>query len=86
MGYDLSRSDLDKAYKLFTKLADQKKEIFEEDLLAILQDGFAQIPSGSSSAPFRRPPAHQRWRQHWSVCRTSPAMRSRPKPLPVMDL
>lgn len=44
MGYALSRSDLDKAYKLFTKLADQKKEIFEEDLLAILQDGFAQIP------------------------------------------
>ncbi|MEP7271308.1 MAG: 2-isopropylmalate synthase [Acidobacteriota bacterium] len=44
MGYELSRGDLDKAYKLFTKLADQKKEIFEEDLLAILQDGFAQIP------------------------------------------
>ena len=44
MGYALSRADLDKAYKLFTKLADQKKEIFEEDLLAILQDGFAQIP------------------------------------------
>ncbi len=44
MGYTVSRSELDKAYKLFTKLADQKKEIFEEDLLAILQDGFAQIP------------------------------------------
>ncbi len=44
MGYELTRSDLDKAYKLFTKLADQKKEIFEEDLLAILQDGFTQIP------------------------------------------
>ncbi len=44
MGYQLNRSDLDKAYKLFTKLADQKKEIFEEDLIAILQDGFTQIP------------------------------------------
>ena len=44
MGYQLARPELDKAYKLFTKLADQKKEIFEEDLLAILQDGFAQIP------------------------------------------
>jgi 2-isopropylmalate synthase len=44
MGYNLSRPELDKAYKLFTKLADQKKEIFEEDLLAIFQDGFAQIP------------------------------------------
>ena len=44
MGYALSRPELDKAYKLFTKLADQKKEIFEEDLVAILQDGIAQIP------------------------------------------
>ncbi|MEY4166388.1 MAG: hypothetical protein RIR52_212, partial [Acidobacteriota bacterium] len=44
MGYTLARPELDKAYKLFTKLADQKKEIFEEDLVAILQDGFAQIP------------------------------------------
>ena len=44
MGYTLGRPELDKAYKLFTKLADQKKEIFEEDLVAILQDGFAQIP------------------------------------------
>jgi 2-isopropylmalate synthase len=44
MGYQLSRPELDKAYKLFTKLADQKKEIFEEDLVAILQDGIASIP------------------------------------------
>ncbi len=44
MGYTLSRPELDKAYKLFIKLADQKKEVFEEDLMAILQDGIAQIP------------------------------------------
>ncbi|MFN0086985.1 MAG: 2-isopropylmalate synthase, partial [Blastocatellia bacterium] len=44
MGHTLSRPELDKAYKLFTKLADQKKEIFEEDLMAILQDGISQIP------------------------------------------
>jgi 2-isopropylmalate synthase len=44
MGYTITRAELDKAYKLFTKLADQKKEIFEEDLVAILQDGIAQIP------------------------------------------
>lgn len=44
MGYTLSRPELDKAYKLFIKLADQKKEIFEEDLMAILHDGIAQIP------------------------------------------
>lgn len=44
MGYHLSRTELDKAYKLFTKLADRKKQIFEEDLLVILQDGIREIP------------------------------------------
>lgn len=44
MGYQLSRAELDKAYKLFTKLADRKKEVFEEDLMAILQDGLRDIP------------------------------------------
>lgn len=43
MGYNLTRSELDKAYKLFTRLADRKKEVFEEDLLAIVQDGLREI-------------------------------------------
>ncbi len=44
LGYALDRVELDKAYKLFTKLSDQKKEIFDEDLLAIVQDGITHIP------------------------------------------
>ncbi len=44
MGFTLSRPELDKAYKLFTLLADQKKEVFDEDLLAIIQDGLREIP------------------------------------------
>jgi 2-isopropylmalate synthase len=44
MGHNLSRPELDKAYKLFTRLADRKKEVFEEDLLAIIQDGLREIP------------------------------------------
>jgi 2-isopropylmalate synthase len=44
MGYTLSRAELDKAYKLFTKLADRKKDVFEEDLMVILQDGIRDIP------------------------------------------
>jgi 2-isopropylmalate synthase len=44
LSYTLTRTELDKAYKLFTKLADQKKEIFDEDLIAILQDGLRDIP------------------------------------------
>ncbi len=44
MGYTLTRQELDKAYKLFITLADRKKEVFEEDLLAILHDGLRDIP------------------------------------------
>jgi 2-isopropylmalate synthase len=44
MGYTLSRGELDKAYKLFTLLADQKKDVYDEDLMAILQDGLREIP------------------------------------------
>jgi len=44
LGYPLERAELDKAYKLFTKLSDQKKEIFDEDLLAIVRDGLTHIP------------------------------------------
>jgi 2-isopropylmalate synthase len=44
LGFELERAGLDKAYRLFTKLADQKKEIFDEDLVAIVQDGLSSIP------------------------------------------
>jgi 2-isopropylmalate synthase len=40
----LAKPELEKAYKLFTKLCDVKKTVFEEDLLAILQDGISDIP------------------------------------------
>jgi 2-isopropylmalate synthase len=44
LGYPLGRTELDKAYKLFTKLSDQKKEIFDEDLVTIVRDGLTHIP------------------------------------------
>ncbi len=44
LGYTLSKEDLDRAYFFFTKLADQKKEIYDEDLVAIVQDGMKLIP------------------------------------------
>jgi 2-isopropylmalate synthase len=44
LGYPLGRTELDKAYKLFTKLSDQKKEIFDEDLITIVRDGLTHIP------------------------------------------
>jgi 2-isopropylmalate synthase len=44
LGYDLSKEEVDRAYMLFTKLADKKKSIYDEDLLAIIHDGFRIIP------------------------------------------
>ena len=44
LGFEMSKEELEKAYKLFTKLADQKKSISDEDLLAIVQDGIQNIP------------------------------------------
>jgi 2-isopropylmalate synthase len=43
LGYDLSAEELEKAYETFCAIADQKKEIFDEDLIAILEDEVANI-------------------------------------------
>lgn len=62
LGYDLSREDLDKAFVRFKSLADNKKDIFDEDLDAIVADEIVRIPekyklvemnvsSGSFAAP-----------------------------------
>jgi 2-isopropylmalate synthase len=39
LGYELDADDLDRAYKLFKLLADQKKTILDEDLISILHHG-----------------------------------------------
>ena len=44
LGYSLTKEELDRAYMLFTKLADKKKSIYDEDLLAIIHDGIRIIP------------------------------------------
>jgi 2-isopropylmalate synthase len=36
LGYELTRPELDAAYKAFTQLADRKKRIYDQDLLSIL--------------------------------------------------
>jgi 2-isopropylmalate synthase len=44
LGYELSQEELERAYFFFTKLADQKKEVYDEDLITIVQDGMKIIP------------------------------------------
>jgi 2-isopropylmalate synthase len=39
LGYELTAEDLQRAYKLFKMLADQKKNILDEDLISILHHG-----------------------------------------------
>ncbi len=62
LGYDLSKEDIEKAFIRFKSLADQKKEIFDEDLDAIVADEIIRVPerfrlrqmnvaSGSFAAP-----------------------------------
>jgi 2-isopropylmalate synthase len=36
LGYDISTSELDAAYKSFTNLADRKKRIYDQDLISLL--------------------------------------------------
>jgi 2-isopropylmalate synthase len=43
MGYELSDDDLNKAFERFKRLADQKKEVFDEDLEAIVSDEMQQV-------------------------------------------
>ncbi len=44
MGYDLGDEELDKAFERFKRVADQKKEVFEEDLHAIIAEEVYRIP------------------------------------------
>ena len=44
LGYPLSKPELERAYQLFCQLADRKKQIYDEDLLAIVNEGFHNIP------------------------------------------
>lgn len=46
LGYDLHDDDLNRAYEFFKRLADQKKTILDEDLIAILNHGtMADVPA-----------------------------------------
>lgn len=62
LGYDLTKEDIEKAFIRFKALADKKKQIFDEDLDAIVADEIIRIPeaikllqmnvsSGSFAAP-----------------------------------
>ncbi|MBI4611840.1 MAG: 2-isopropylmalate synthase [Candidatus Rokubacteria bacterium] len=43
LGYDLSGTELDRAFKKFKDLADKKKEVYDEDLMALVTSEIAQV-------------------------------------------
>ena len=46
LGVDLAGPELDRAFKAFKNLADRKKEVYDEDLMAIVTDEATQGPAG----------------------------------------
>lgn len=47
LGFSLTQKDVDKAFVRFKELADRKKEVFDDDLIAIVEDvTIPQIPKG----------------------------------------
>ena len=44
LGFGLSSQELDRAFVRFKELADKKKEVFDEDLIAIVEDELPAVP------------------------------------------
>ena len=44
LGFELKDSELETAFRAFKKLADKKKEVFDEDLVFIVEEKTLQIP------------------------------------------
>jgi 2-isopropylmalate synthase len=53
LGYDLSEAQLAEVYREFTALADRKREILDEDLLALLHESFHDAPEEYQLAHLR---------------------------------
>ncbi len=44
LGYPLTKPELDRVYQSFTQVADRKKQVYDEDLIAIVNEGTEQTP------------------------------------------
>jgi 2-isopropylmalate synthase len=71
LGYDLARQELDNVYKRFLEVADRKKEVFDEDLRAIMHGQVIHVPEtfklehlAITSASGEAPQARVRLRVH----------------------
>ena len=53
LGHQLTKPELERAYELFTQLADRKKNVYDEDLIQIVNEGFGDIPELYSLKAFQ---------------------------------
>src|SRR5882724_7512117 len=53
LGYDLSEAQLSEVYRQFISLADRKREILDEDLLALVHESFHDAPEAYQLAHLR---------------------------------
>jgi len=44
MGFDLSKDEIDKAFERFKRVADKKKEVYDDDLIVIVEDEIKEVP------------------------------------------
>ncbi|PIU41200.1 MAG: 2-isopropylmalate synthase [Candidatus Omnitrophica bacterium CG07_land_8_20_14_0_80_42_15] len=44
LGYDLKQESIEKAFNRFKSLADKKKQVYDEDIVAIVEDEITEIP------------------------------------------
>ncbi len=45
LGYELDEKEIDRIYEQFVRLADKKKDVFDEDLVALIEDSIHDIPA-----------------------------------------
>jgi 2-isopropylmalate synthase len=45
MGAALDESEVERVYQRFIELADKKKHVYDDDLLALVREGFDRVPS-----------------------------------------
>lgn len=48
LGYSLTKPQLERAYELFCTLADRKKQVYDEDLIRIVDEGLDHLPESFS--------------------------------------
>jgi 2-isopropylmalate synthase len=48
LGYSLTKPELERAYDLFCSLADRKKQVYDEDLFRIMDEGLDHLPESFS--------------------------------------